>query len=243
MRFAAIVLACMLPLSVGAQGADLADLRADLASLRGELADVQALIIGEGEGTLTPSMGPALIRLDQLEQDLRQVTGQLESVEQRIRQTLALNGARLDALEVRIDAIDGQGTALPATREGADAAEVAAFQGAVALGLTQTGMDALNSFLNDYPASVYTPDAKLRTATYLAKTQNWSAAGEAYLDVFSKAPRGPLASDALLGMAQAFGELGNTNEACLMYFELEERAQTPAFVTAAKTGSAALECE
>lgn len=54
--------------------------------------------------------------------------------------------------------------------------------------------------------------------------QDWQSAASSYLDSFSRSPKGPNASGAILGLGISLGELGHADEACLMLSEAAVRA-------------------
>ena len=79
------------------------------------------------------------------------------------------------------------------------------------------------TFRQSYPGGPLTDKAGLMQGDALEGAGDLTGAARAYLDVFSGAPEGPVAPDALYNLGRMLGRLGQTEEACVTLGEVEGR--------------------
>lgn len=191
--------------------------------------------------TARPAGSDAVVRIQELEAELRRVNGRLEELEHRIAKMGADAALRLGDLEFRVVTLEGGDTSVlgdPAPLGGAappppvDAgpavavSERAAFDAAVAMirgGRPADGRAALVRFRRDYPGSPLTGDAQHWTAEAMFLASDYRAAAQTYLANVSEHPDARVAPDSLIGLALSLEKLGNPSEACLTLAEAERR--------------------
>lgn len=109
----AVLLALILPVAAFAQNQapdpqDLADIRADLAALDAEIETLRQLIIAESsQSGIGAGIGPAILRLDRLEAELRLVNGRVEQIGNHIEKVVIDGTRRIGDLEFRLTELEG----------------------------------------------------------------------------------------------------------------------------------------
>ena len=108
------------------------------------------------------------------------------------------------------------------------------FEGAMAAFQAGNYVDALEyldaSLDPDAEADTYAEVRFWQGETHFA-LQDWQSAASSYLDSFSKSPKGPNAPGAILGLGISLGELGHSEEACLMLSEAAVRSPNDPEIT------------
>lgn len=79
------------------------------------------------------------------------------------------------------------------------------------------------TFLNNYPGSPLTTDARLMRGAALEGAGENTQAARAYLDAFSAEPNGAKAPDALYLLGRSLGRIGQVDEACVTLSEVSIR--------------------
>ncbi len=98
-------------------------------------------------------------------------------------------------------------------------------------------------FRDNYPGGPLTEQAGLKLGEAHEGAGDTAKAARAYLDLFSNAPKGAVAPDALFRLGRTLGRLGQTDEACLTLAEVEVRYPGTAAVTEANGAMQNLGCQ
>ncbi len=226
-----------------------ADVRAELDVLNRQVQELRAALVQSGSARGLPS-APAtpLVRLDQLEAELRRLIGRVEVLSNDVTRIVNDATNRVGDLEFRLTELEGGDVSLldrpeplgggltgPATPPppvaapetgSVIAAEQAAFDAAVEAAATGDNARAamlFETFLATFPGGPLTTEAQFRRGEAQAATGEHRSAARSYLDAFSGAPEGELAPRALVRLANSLGELGQVNEACLTLTEVVSR--------------------
>jgi tol-pal system protein YbgF len=211
-----------------------------------EIAPVQA---APPESVGTPALAPLAdltTRVGEIEAQLRTLTGQVESQQNRLRLLEEAQTKFRADTEFRLTAIEAGGkppvpqgtTSPPELTDGPapgakpvaakpDAAAVtpeAQWRAAYALVIAKKydeAEPALQDFIAANPKSTRASDAQYWLGkTYAAEDQPAQAA-KAYLDGYQKFPKGVRAPDSLLGLSQALIDLKKPQQACRSLNELD----------------------
>lgn len=102
--------------------------------------------------------------------------------------------------------------------------------------------EQLATFLDDYPGSPLSGQARLLRGRALEADGQQSAAARAFLDTFSAAPDGPEAAQALYLLGRALGRLGQTEDACVTLGQVAPRYPGAEAVAGAEAEMARLGC-
>jgi tol-pal system protein YbgF len=266
---AALVLAGALGEAAPAQ--TVADVRAELDVLNGQIQELRDQLVQQGAGGGLPvEPATALARLDQLEAELRRLTGRVDVLTNDLDRIVQDASNRVGDIEFRLDELEGVapegataaapaeplggGITKPRPRPRTDASgggtqlavsEQADFDAAMAAAQSGAHSEAarlFETFLVAYPDGPLSGEARLRRSEALAAQQDWSAAARSYLDAFSAAPEGPHAPQALLGLGNSLSRLGQTGQACLTLDEVGIRYPGSAAAGEAATRRASLAC-
>jgi tol-pal system protein YbgF len=260
MRLAAacmLILAMALPRAAAADAETLADIRRELgalsseiATLRAELAPSQATVGGTG------TSGSVLDRVNAIEQELTRLIGKTEALEIRIERIVADGTNRIGDLEFRLIELEGGdlstvGTTLPLGGEvgtpsrpappagggsgGAllavgEQADFDRAREAFDAGDYANAISRLAAFSEAYPGGPLNAEATFLRGHAHSALNETSQAARAYLDVFNMAPEGRFAPEALFRLGESLGALGQVQEGCLMFDEVEFRFPTSEFV-------------
>lgn len=98
------------------------------------------------------------------------------------------------------------------------------------------------TFRQTYPGGPLNAQAGLMLGDAREGAGDLAGAARAYLDVFSTAPEGPQAANALYNLGRTLGALGQTNEACVTLSEVEIRFPTSDAVLEAQSAMRNLGC-
>lgn len=259
MRLAAaclLILALALPRAATADAETLADIRRELgalsseiATLRAELAPSQATVGGVG------TSGSVLDRVNAIEQELTRLIGKTEALEIRIERIVSDGTNRIGDLEFRLIELEGGdlssvGSTLPLGGEGSTPTSPAPSNGGTGEALLAMGeradfdraRDAFDSgdyenaisrlaaFSEAYPGGPLNAEATFLRGHAHSALNETSQAARAYLDVFNMAPEGRFAPEALFRLGESLGALGQVQEGCLMFDEVEFRFPASEFV-------------
>ena len=267
-RIIAIVAAVFLagPAAAQADAGELAGIRAELAQLYGE---IQALRLEmaqpEPSGQATVSTGPAVLRLDRLEEELRVVTGRVEQLSFRIDQIVIDGTRRIGDLEFRLVELEGGDVSalgetstlggatgvesVPATVPVAPVALAVSEQSDFDLALAAlkeqdqvTAIQKFGKFLADYPGGPLSAQAMFHLGEAQAGLGQSKEAARSYLDSFTVQPNGPFAARALTNVGLTLGQLGQVVEACRTLNEVILRYPSDEALGSAQTGMQSLGC-
>jgi tol-pal system protein YbgF len=231
----------------------LADIRQELSVLYVDIQRLKTELSTTGStGSVGTAGDSTLQRIDALEGEVRRITGKVEEMEFRVEKIVRDGTNRIGDLEFRLVELEGgdvsklgetstlggadilpanptpvvvtpvqpSGNAELAISEQSDFdAAKAAFDG----GDNQQAADLFQTYLDNYPGGVLTPDANFWRGEALAGISEWSKAARAYLQAFSSAPDGPLAPRSLYRLGVSLDRIGQRNEACLTLAEVGVR--------------------
>ncbi|MCP5087093.1 MAG: tol-pal system protein YbgF [Rhodobacteraceae bacterium] len=231
-------------------GQTLADIRQELEYLYGEILTLRRDLSTTGENGLQgESTGPALQRIDALEQEVRRLTGAVEQKQYHIEQIIKDGTNRVGDLEFRLCELEENcdittldrtaplgGMVVPKTTVNhttntvesgnQTASEQASFNQAFAAyeaGDFETAATLFESFALAFPGGPLTGEAYYWRGEALAGASDWSNAALSFLESFSGSPAGVKAPDALYRLGISLSQLGQNEEACLMLSEVPVR--------------------
>ena len=247
----ALVLLLALALPAGAQdGSTLADIRQELVVLDSEIAGLRRELSTTGSPQLALPQS-ALERIDALEAEVRRLTAQTEALTGRVEAVVRDGTNRIGDLEFRLVELEGGdlsalgetstlggeaaggGAAVPAVPnvarpEGAELAigEQADFDRAVAAfdaGAWGEAAALFEAFAAAYPGGPLTGRAAWYRGRALEAVNDYAGAARAYLAAFSGDPNGGDAPDALRRLGAMLSALGQSQEACVTWGEVQGR--------------------
>lgn len=232
------------------QAQTVADVRADLEVLNRQIQELRAALVQSGPGSGLPR-DPAtpLIRLDQLEAELRRLTNAVEVLTNDLNRIVAEASNRVGDIEFRLTELEGGDVSLLGPPEPLGGGLTPAVEPPAALGAPETGgelavgeradfdaalaaaqageharaAELFGTFLATYPAGPLSSEAQFRRGEALEAAGDPRGAARSFLDAFSGAPEGPFAPDALLRLAGSLSRIGQTDEACLTLAEVAAR--------------------
>ncbi|PIB24023.1 tol-pal system protein YbgF [Amylibacter kogurei] len=215
----------------------LADIRAEMTYLYAEIQNLRNELSETGNATAPANSGPALLRVDQVENDLRRITGQIEQLEYRIDQIVKDGTNRIGDLEFRLVELEGGditqlgktptlggdvGAAPSATVDTGAGMELAVAEKSdyeTAVAMFQSGDAAgaetqFASFLQNYPGSPLTASAQYWQGEAQASLGNWNDASRNFLASLKQDGASEHAGKAMLGLGIGLARLGKTEQAC-----------------------------
>lgn len=250
----------------------LADIRTELGMLNGQIQELRGELASTGSTDANATTtGPALLRLDAIEQELRRLTGQVEQLGFRVDQIVKDGTNRVGDLEFRLCELEegcdvmqagrvpDLGGAAPATDvatattaptssdTGAELAVSeradfdAAFQ-AYQAGNYPAAADAFLAFTQAFPGGPLTGDALYWRGEALAASEDWKSAARSFLDSYSGTPTGEFAPAALHRLGVSLGKLDKSAEACQTLQEVGNRFPGSQAATDAAADSASMGC-
>ncbi|MBB5515956.1 tol-pal system protein YbgF [Rubricella aquisinus] len=242
----------------------LEDIRRELISLGEVLEDLRNELRPSGQfapSTGTPPDPSLLARLDGLEARLREATGRMETLRFDLERIADDGGRRLSDLDFRVTMMEGADPSFvpPATPLGGGVTAPTETPG-LATGAAQTAVSeqadfdralaafnqgnfaqavqGFSSFLELYGEGPLSADARYWLAESQFGNAQYQPAAMGFLGIFSGAPNGERAPEALLKLGGALARLGQTEEACLTFDEALARfgnAQGESFIVRAQT--------
>lgn len=247
---------------------ELASIRAELTQLNGEIQTLRQDLAAQAAASAQPdaTIGPATLRLDRLEEELRLVTGRVEQLAFRIEQIVADGTRRIGDLEFRLVELEGGDVSTLGTTStlGGDVTAAPATGGAqtqptVALAVTEksdfdaalaalkeqdqvTAIQMFGKFLADYPGGPLSAQAMFHLGEAQSGLGRPKDAARSFLDSFTVQPNGPFAARALTQVGLTLGELGQVGEACRTLNEVLLRYPSDAALTQAQSGMQSLGC-
>lgn len=247
---------------------ELASIRSELAQLNGEMQALRLELSQQAAAATQPvaNIGPATLRLDRLEEELRLVTGRVEQLSFRIEQIVADGTRRIGDLEFRLVELEGGDVSALGTTStlggdtGATPAAVSQpSQPSVALAVTEqsdfdaalsalkdqdqvTAIQMFGKFLADYPGGPLSAQAMFHLGEAQSGLGRPKDAARSFLDSFTVQPNGPFAARALTQVGLTLGELGQVGEACRTLNEVLLRYPSDVALAQAQTGMQSLGC-
>jgi tol-pal system protein YbgF len=260
-------------LSLGASAQDraqsLADIRQSLEVMNFEIQQLRTELSTTQGATASAGEGPALVRIDALELELRRLTGQVEQMQFNIEKIVQDGTNRIADLEFRLveleggdlstlgktstlgglDAPDGPAPVTPSTVQ-PDTAELAVAEQEdfdAALQRFNDGdfvgsSERFLTFIDTYPGGPLTGEAYFWRGESLSGLADWKNAARSYLESFSGSPLNSKAPDAFYKLGVSLGKLSQFDAACQTLGELSRRYPAAPVVTDANTHMQTLGC-
>lgn len=257
--------------SAQARKDSLADVRQSLQVLYFEIQQLRTELSTTHGPSGTAGEGPALVRIDALEQELRRLTGDVEQLQFRIEQIVQDGTNRIADLEFRLVELEGGdlsklgktttlgGGEMPATvvppvatgtPDGNGTAELAvaeqedfdAAKRALDEGNYVDSSDRFLAFIDTYPGGPLTGEAYFWRGEALAALSDWKNAARSYLESFSGSPLNSKAPDAFFKLGVSLGKLSQIDAACETLGELSRRYPAAAVVPQAAAEMQTLGC-
>ncbi|MDA0221653.1 MAG: tol-pal system protein YbgF [Proteobacteria bacterium] len=232
-RFSLALVALVLVVAAGdgarAQSADLQSLSHELDRLRSDLVDLQRYVYsGQGEPlSVAPSTGGdtlsanSQVRLQQMEERMRTLTGQIEEMEYRQRQ----NSDKLDQLIASIDArfaALGQGSAV-APAAAADATSTDTETGS---GGTLTNQDLAVGESGDAVAAALPAGSEMDQYNYafsLLRKADYDGAESAFNQFIAAHPDSALSGNAYYWLGETYYVRNSYNDAAIAFLKGYQR--------------------
>lgn len=206
------------------------------------LALAAILAAGAGPVLAQASNSAALVRVQQLEEEIRRLNGRIEQLEHRLDMIARDGGTRIGDIEARLFEMDGGDPSLlgeakplgaletgPASVNSGPVvavSEQAAFDAGVQLvrgGDPAGGRARLQDFRRAYPDSPLQGHALHWIGESFYLSHDYRAAAGAYFDNVEQRPQGPMAAESLIGLALALEKLGEFEAACHSLSEAPRR--------------------
>jgi len=235
-RIFGLILVLALAGPVQAQDMTLEDIRGDISILSQQLEALRGEMAATGTtGLSAREAASALVRIDEINADLRAALGRVEALEIKIRQIIDDGTKRIGDMEFRLTELEGGDATLNApttplgeaeSEEDAISAEVRAIHEAklsLEAGDGATAARALAEFLTNFPDGPLTSEARYWQGEALAMQGDFQNAARSYLSGFSGAPDGAFAARSLYGLSISLFELGQGEQACLTLAEIQIR--------------------
>ena len=196
----------------------------------------------------TPASAPLVdlsARVGELERQLREMTGQVEANQFKLRQLEEAQAKLRGDLEFRLNALEGGATSAPTVvvpaKPGAkpvaakpepkvDAAKPApgnadaAWKAAYADVLAKdwpAAETAMTDFIAAWPKSTRIPQAQYWLGKSFAARDQHAQAAKSFLELYQTAPLSPRAPDSLIGLATAMNGLKKPKDACRVLGDLD----------------------
>ena len=234
-----VSLVMMSPVVAQDRAQSLADIRTELSALNSEINSLRTELTSTGSSNVALN-GPALLKIDQIEEEMRAMTGKLEQLEFRIDRVVQDGTNRIGDLEFRLVELEGGDISTlgkTSTLGGDDVATVAPssegstgastvqlavaekqdFDAAVRAiegGQNAGGILLMEGFLQSYPSSALTGDAHYWLGRAQGETDDWNAAARSFLASVKIAPQGEFAGLSMQGLGKGLGKLGKVDQAC-----------------------------
>jgi tol-pal system protein YbgF len=249
----------------------LQSIRSELTQLYAEVQALRAEMAGDGGATATAQLnGPAVVRLDAMEQQLREVTGQVEQLRFRMDQIVVDGTRRIGDLEFRLVELEGgdlsalgetptlggeaveMASVIPAPSDDSleDGVELAVSEEADFDAATQSLGDGdyanaviqFGQFLSNYPGGPLSARALFHMGEAQEAMGQHKDAARSYLDSFTTRPDGSYAPQALMRVAISLGELGKVDNACQTLNEVLVRYPNSAVIEQTRSSQQSLGC-
>ncbi len=258
--------ACM-PALVFAQSKEetLANIRQELVFLNVEIQNLNRELSTTAGASAPTGTGTTLQRVNALEQELRRITGVVESLQFRVDRIVKDGTNRIGDLEFRLVELEGGDvttlgttstlgggdlpTGVPTPDQGTGVELAASEQGdfdraveAFDAGNHADAVAKFDQFLLSYPNGPLSGEAHYWRGEALSGQGDWSNAARAFLESFSGTPNGVKAPKSLYRLGVSLAQLGQVDDACATLGEVELRYPTALAVSDAKSEMTALSC-
>lgn len=215
-------------------------LRLELSLIGSQIEDLRLNLLSPEIRSLAPAdAGIALLRLDALEAKLRSTVGRVEALEFHLEILSKDAEHRITEFNSKLEELEGNTERSKSNmifksddEQGLNQSlgeisnETLAFDKAV-LSYNSSDFESarihFESFNKMYPESINVAEAYYWIGKTNIELKNFKAAGSAFLDSFSHQPNGLFAWKALLGLATALDDIGQTEQGCLTLEELKSR--------------------
>lgn len=229
----------------------LADIRQELSVLYVEIQKLNRELSTTGTAGTATGGASLLERVNTIESELQRLIAETEGLELRINSIVKDGTNRLGDLEFRLCELEsdcdisqlkegttlgggevttGAATAIDQSTEESgvqmavgEEADFKRAEEALAAENWPEAAQLFETFRQTYPGGPLSAKAGLMKGAALEGAGDQTGAARAYLDVFSTAPEGPDAPDALYKLGRTLGRLGQTDEACVTLGEVEVR--------------------
>ncbi len=214
-----------------------AELRERLGDIERELSRIRERFDIPRQSGRDGAMSDVIVRLDQLEGQLRELTGRLERLEFQQRRLAEDAARRFGDIEFRLTELEGGDVSnldpVPplGLGEGTAGAAVSVSERSdldraiedVRQGRYDLAEDRLRTFLDDYPDSPLEPEARYWLGESQFTRGAYQDAARNYLAGYKADRTGATAPRNLLGLSVTLGRLGQVNEACLTLEEVRNQ--------------------
>ncbi len=226
-------------------GAAAEDLRDRLGAIERELGDIRARLGlprgGDGSGTSGGrAVGDVIVRLDRLEEEIRELTGTVERIEFEQRRIAEEAARRFGDIEFRLTELEGGDTSSLTPVPPLGSAEQGGTEEAQAVSVSERNdldravedvrqgrydlaEDRLRTFLTTYPGSPLEGEARYWLGESQFTRGAFQSAARSYLAGYRSEQTGPVAARNLYRLGVTLGRLGQVNEACLTLREVRQR--------------------
>ncbi len=256
------------PVAAQDRAQSLADIRQSLEVMNFEIQQLRTELSTTQGATANAGEGPALIRVDALELELRRLTGDVEKMQFDIERIVQDGTNRIADLEFRLVELEGgdlsalgKTSTLGGLDAGPDAQRAVAAQtgGGAELAVAEqedfnaalqrfndgdfvNSSDRFLSFIDTYPGGPLTGEAYFWRGESLSALADWKNAARSYLESFSGSPLNAKAPDAFYKLGVSLGKLSQFDAACQTLGELSRRYPAAPVVSDANTQMQTLGC-
>ena len=244
-------------------GAAAEELRGRLGAIERELGDIRARLgmPRAGAGSGGAALGDVIVRLDRLEEQIRDLTGKIERLEFEQRRIAEEAAQRFGDIEFRLTELEGGDTSNLApvpplggvddtgteVSEAVSVSERSDLDRAiedVRQGRYDLAEDRLRTFLNSYPDSPLEGEARYWLGESQFTRGAYQSAARSYLAGYKSDQTSAVGARNLYRLGVTLGRLGQVNEACLTLREVQQQfPQGPAeILEKARTEAETLAC-
>jgi len=256
------------PLDAQSRDETLADIRQELSVLYVQVQRLKRELSTTGSSGQVSVGGSVIDRVGAIEGELQRLTAKTENLELRIDRVVTDGTNRIGDLEFRLVELEGGdlsqlgetttlGGDVPLTNGSNDSgsqdngptvaigetADFDAAKTALVDGKYAEAILLFTAFRTVYPGGPFSDEAGILRGEAMEADGQLTRAARAYLDVFSWAPNGPVAPDALYHLGRALGRLGKTEEACVTLGEVGFRFPGGAAADEARSEMQSLGCQ